>query len=69
MDGLKGKIAIISGAGSGIGEASAKVLAGYGVKVVIGDIDDKNAKRVGDEIRANGGEAIEVHLDVANEDS
>lgn len=69
MDGLKGKVAIISGGGSGIGEASAKTLAKYGAKVVIGDIDDKNAKRVGDEIRANGGEAIEAHLDVANDDS
>lgn len=69
MEGLKGKIAIVSGAGSGIGEASAKTLAKNGVKVVLGDIDDKKAKRVGDEIRANGGEAVEVPLDTADEAS
>jgi NAD(P)-dependent dehydrogenase (short-subunit alcohol dehydrogenase family) len=69
MDGLDGKVAIISGGGSGIGEASAKTLAKYGVKVVIGDIDDKNARRVGDEIRKAGGEVFEVHLDVSDEAS
>jgi NAD(P)-dependent dehydrogenase (short-subunit alcohol dehydrogenase family) len=69
MKGLKGKVAIISGGGSGIGEASAKTLAQNGVKVVIGDIDDKNAKRVGDEIRKAGGEVTELHLDVSDETS
>jgi NAD(P)-dependent dehydrogenase (short-subunit alcohol dehydrogenase family) len=36
---------------------------------VIGDIDDKNAKRVGDEIRKAGGEVTELHLDVSDETS
>lgn len=69
MDGLDGKVAIISGGGSGIGEASAKTLARYGVKVAIGDINDDQAKRVGDEIRAAGGKAFEIHMDVSDEAS
>lgn len=69
MEGLDGKVALVTGGGSGIGEASAKTLAKYGVKVVIADIDDKNAKRVGDEIREKGGKAFEIHLDVSDEAS
>lgn len=69
MEGLEGKVALVTGGGSGIGEASAKTLAKYGVKLVIGGIDDKKAKKVGDEIRKAGGKAYEVHLDVADEAS
>ncbi len=69
MEGLESKVALISGGASGIGEASAITLAKYGVKVVIGDVDDKGAKKVGEKIRKNGGEAIELHLDVSDEAS
>jgi nucleoside-diphosphate-sugar epimerase len=46
MTGLKGKIAIVTGGGSGLGEAIAKRLAGHGVKVVVSDIKVESAERV-----------------------
>ena len=41
MDGLEGKVAIVTGGGSGIGEATSKTLAKYGVKVVVADVNDE----------------------------
>lgn len=54
---FKDKAAIVTGAGSGIGEAIAKDLAAHGVKVVVTDIDGVSAKRVADEIAKAGGKA------------
>lgn len=52
-----GKVALVTGGGSGIGEATAKELAALGVKVVVTDIKLEAAQRVVDEITAGGGEA------------
>ena len=65
---LKNKVAVITGAGSGIGEATARLFVEEGVKVVIGDVAD-SAKAVVDDIKANGGVAIFVRCDVTNEES
>lgn len=54
---FEGKVAIVTGGGSGIGEATAKELANLGVKVVVTDIKLEAAQRVVDEIAAAGGEA------------
>lgn len=54
---FEGKVALVTGAGSGIGEAIAKELAGLGVKVVVTDISREGAQRVVDEIVAAGGGA------------
>jgi NAD(P)-dependent dehydrogenase (short-subunit alcohol dehydrogenase family) len=43
MDRVKGKVALITGAGSGIGESSAKLLAKEGARVVIAEINEKMA--------------------------
>jgi NAD(P)-dependent dehydrogenase (short-subunit alcohol dehydrogenase family) len=67
MDRVKGKVAIVTGAASGIGEATVKLLAREGAKVGIVDIDDENGKRVLKEITAAGGEAVYHHMDVTNE--
>jgi NAD(P)-dependent dehydrogenase (short-subunit alcohol dehydrogenase family) len=67
MDRVKGKIAIVTGGSSGIGEASAKVLAREGAEVAITDIDDNNGKRVAGEINNAGGTAGFWHMDVTKE--
>jgi NAD(P)-dependent dehydrogenase (short-subunit alcohol dehydrogenase family) len=64
---VKGKVAIVTGGASGIGEASAKLLAKEGAKVAITDIDDKNGKRVIAEIADIGGMADFWRMDVTKE--
>jgi NAD(P)-dependent dehydrogenase (short-subunit alcohol dehydrogenase family) len=61
---LAGKVALISGGARGQGAVEARLFAQEGAKVVFGDILDDDGKRVEEEIRARGGEAIYVHLDV-----
>lgn len=65
MKGLHGKVAIVTGGGSGLGEAIAKRLATEGVKVVVSDINLKGAERVAGEIAAAGGAATAVQHDSA----
>ncbi|MGD9142955.1 MAG: SDR family oxidoreductase [Dehalococcoidia bacterium] len=67
MDRVKGKVAIVTGSASGIGEATAKVLAREGAKVGVVDIDDENGGRVVKEINSAGGEAVFHHMDVTEE--
>lgn len=70
MSTFKGKVAIVTGGGSGLGEAIGKDLAAHGAKVVLTDIDLTRAERVADEIRKAGGEASAVEQDTARpEDS
>lgn len=54
---FEGRVALVTGAGSGIGEAIAKELAGLGVKVVVTDISREGAQRVVDEVVAADGSA------------
>ena len=65
MKGLSGKVALVTGGGSGLGEAIAKRLASEGVKVVVSDINLKGAERVAHEIANNGGAASAVQQDTA----
>jgi NAD(P)-dependent dehydrogenase (short-subunit alcohol dehydrogenase family) len=62
---LAEKVAIVTGAASGIGRAIALALAREGANVVIGDIDLDGASKVADEIRALGHESIAVKADVS----
>ncbi len=67
MDGLiQGKIAIITGAGSGVGHAAALLFAQHGAKLVVSDIDAVAAETTAAEIRAAGGDAIAQPCNVAN---
>src|SRR5260370_2342173 len=67
---LAGKVAIVTGGGSGFGEGIAKRFAEEGAKLVVNDIDDAGGRRVTAEIeKAHGqGSAIYVHADVAKND-
>lgn len=62
---LQGKVAVVTGAGSGIGKATAKVLAEAGCRVVIGEIVAETGEATAQEIRAGGGQAVNVPMDVA----
>src|SRR5438270_545203 len=61
---IKDKVVIITGASSGIGEATAKLLASKGAKVVLGARRDDKLKRIVDEIEKDGGQAVYRELDV-----
>lgn len=58
MGNFEGKSALVTGGGSGIGEAISKELASNGAKVVVADINLESATRVADEITAAGGTAV-----------
>ncbi|HWD52834.1 MAG TPA: glucose 1-dehydrogenase [Acidimicrobiales bacterium] len=64
---LDGKVAVITGAGSGIGRVAARLFADEGAKVVVADVVADHAESVTDEIRAAGGTAMAVTVDVSNE--
>ena len=62
---LDGQVAIVTGGASGIGEATAKVLAEAGASVVVADIDEEGAARTAKEIGASGGTALSTRCDVS----
>ncbi|MBI2861797.1 MAG: SDR family oxidoreductase [Chloroflexi bacterium] len=66
--GLKGKVAIVTGAGSGIGQRAAVRFAQEGSRVVLVDIDAKGAEATAAEIRKNGGEALVALTDITKLD-
>jgi 3-oxoacyl-[acyl-carrier protein] reductase len=63
------KVAIVTGAGQGIGEGYAKGLAGLGAAVVVADINEAQGQRVVAEIEGSGGKAMFVKVDVSSEAS
>ncbi len=69
MGKLTGKTAVITGAASGIGLATAKTLALHGANVVIADINFDGAEQVAKDIVTNGGHAVAIAVDVAVEDA
>ena len=65
---VQGKVALVTGAGSGIGRATAILLAQEGATVVASDINVSAAEGVAGDIRQRGGQAEAARLDVAQED-
>ena len=68
MNRVKDKVALITGGASGIGKETALMLAKEGAKVVVTDINEDGGKKVAEEIRSNGGDAIFIKHDVSKEE-
>ena len=66
MEQLAGRVAAITGGGSGIGEALARLCGEAGMRVAVSDIEGGEAERVAAAVRDGGGEAIAVPADVAD---
>ena len=66
---LQDKIAIITGAGTGIGEATAKKFVKEGAKVIIAEVNSESGIKVADEINNNGGKAHFIQTDVVSSSS
>ena len=64
---IKQRVTLITGAGSGMGKATAEVFAAEGAKVVVTDVNSENAQKVSDQINSDGGESLAMSLDVTNE--
>ena len=68
MDGIDGKVVVITGSSSGLGEATAKLLAERGAKVMLGARREENLQRIVSEIQNDGGAAAYRVTDVTDRD-
>ena len=66
---LKDRVAIITGAGQGIGRVYAQRMIAEGAKVVVAELNETKGKAVAEELLAKGGEGLFVRTDVAEESS
>ena len=63
---LQDKVAIVTGAAMGMGEATARLFAAAGAKVVVADFNEDKGRAVADDIAAAGGESLFVKVDISN---
>ncbi len=64
---LEGKIALVTGAGSGIGRATSLEMARGGARIVVADVNEEGGRQTVDAIESDGGEAIFARADVSSE--
>jgi NAD(P)-dependent dehydrogenase (short-subunit alcohol dehydrogenase family) len=69
MRGLKGKVAVVAGAATGIGAATATRLAEEGMAVIVGDLNIAGATSVAAQIASEGGQALPARFDIADDAS
>jgi NADP-dependent 3-hydroxy acid dehydrogenase YdfG len=67
-DNIEGKVVVITGASSGLGEATARLLSAQGASVVLGARRQDRIKSLADELAAQGGKALAVTTDVTHRD-
>lgn len=65
---LKGKVAVVTGGGDGIGKGSCRILAAAGASVVVSDLNLEKAKTVADEIKTEGGTAVACECNALKEE-
>ena len=69
MENLAGKVAVVTGAGSGIGKAIAERFVAEGMKVVLADLDEVRLRAVETQLAERGGDVLPVAVDTALEES
>ena len=67
-NGIEGKVVVITGASSGLGEATARLLAAQGASVVLGARRADRLRSLADELTADGGKATALTTDVTHRD-
>ena len=69
MQEFEGRVAVVTGGGSGIGRGIAAALAAKGMKIVLADIERQVLEKTADELRASGAEVVGIECDVSKQES